>query len=189
VFVDAVDAWVLQNPWLFWMALAVLLVTMIAMACCESVTRSVPMNYICLFLFTVAMSFFLGITSARFSASEVLLGVGITIAVVLALTLFAFQTKWDFTVMGGMAVVLMMILLVFGIVVWFFPGRTLILVYASLGALLFSLFLVIDTQAVIGGKHKYQISSEEYVFAALTLYLDIINLFTFILTIIGILND
>ena len=57
--------------------------------------------------------------------------------------------------------------------------------YASGGALLFSMYIVYDTQLMMGGKHKLSVSPEEYVFAALNLYLDIINLFLYILTIIG----
>ena len=38
---------------------------------------------------------------------------------------------------------------------------------------------------MMGGKHKYALSPEEYIFAALNLYLDIVNLFIFILSIIG----
>lgn len=41
----------------------------------------------------------------------------------------------------------------------------------------------------MGGKHKYSISPEEYIFAALNLYLDIINIFLYILTIIGASRD
>ena len=59
------------------------------------------------------------------------------------------------------------------------------IVYSSLGALLFSFYLVFDVQLMIGGNHKYSISPEEYVFAALNIYLDVINLFTYILSIIG----
>jgi len=47
------------------------------------------------------------------------------------------------------------------------------------------LFIVYDTQLMLGGKHKYAISMDEYVFAALNLYLDIINLFLYILRIMG----
>ena len=57
--------------------------------------------------------------------------------------------------------------------------------YGSAGALVFSLYIVYDTQLMMGGKHKYSLSPEEYVFAALSLYLDIINLFLYILMIIG----
>lgn len=36
-----------------------------------------------------------------------------------------------------------------------------------------------------GGKHKYSISPEEYIFAALNLYVDIVNIFMYILMLIG----
>ena len=38
---------------------------------------------------------------------------------------------------------------------------------------------------MLGGEHKYALSPEEYIFAALNLYLDIINLFLYILMIIN----
>lgn len=43
-----------------------------------------------------------------------------------------------------------------------------------------------DTQLMLGGKHKYTISAEEYIFAALNLYLDIVTLFLMILQLIGL---
>jgi Integral membrane protein, interacts with FtsH len=117
------------------------------------------------------------------------MAVGLCAAVCLGLTLFAFQTKWDFTVMGGALFVALIILVIFGIVACFIPGRVITLVYASCGALLFSLYLVYDTQLMMGGKHKYSISPEEYIFAALNLYLDIVNIFLYILAIIGASRD
>ena len=57
--------------------------------------------------------------------------------------------------------------------------------YGAAGALVFSLYLVYDTQLMLGGKHKYALSPEEYIFAALNLYLDIINLFLYLLSIFG----
>jgi FtsH-binding integral membrane protein len=50
-------------------------------------------------------------------------------------------------------------------------------------------YLVFDTQLMMGGKHRYSLSPEEYIFAALNLYLDIINLFLYILSIIGMSRD
>jgi len=77
----------------------------------------------------------------------------------------------------------------FGILTIFIHNRIVDIVYASLGALVFSLYLVFDTQLMMGGKHQYSISPEEYIFAALNLYLDIVNLFLFILSIIGRARD
>lgn len=181
--------WVQRHPEMFWIALGVMIVTIIAMACCGDVRRKAPMNFIFLALFTFAQSFLLGVTTANFSSQEVLLAVGITAAVTLGLTLFAFQTKWDFTVMGGILFVAVIILMLFGIIAIFFPGKTITIVYASAGALLFSIYLIYDTQMMMGGEHKYSISPEEYIFAALNLYLDIINIFMYILTIIGASRD
>lgn len=81
------------------------------------------------------------------------------------------------------------ILFIFGIVAMFFPGKTIQLIYASVGALLFCFYLVYDTQMMMGGKHKYSISPEEYIFAALNLYIDIVQIFLNILTILGFVNN
>ena len=63
------------------------------------------------------------------------------------------------------------------------------IIYCSIGALIFSVYIVIDAQSIVGGAdRKYQISSEEYIFASLVLYLDIINLFTYILSILNEAN-
>lgn len=48
------------------------------------------------------------------------------------------------------------------------------MLYTCIGALLFSFYLVYDTQLMIGGGHKLSYSPEDYVYAALSLYIDII---------------
>ena len=66
--------------------------------------------------------------------------------------------------------------------------------YAGCGCLIFSMFIVYDTQLIAGsaapgaeqGSRKYAIGYDDYVFAALNIYLDIINLFIYLLQ---ILND
>jgi len=120
---------------------------------------------------------------------QVMLAVGITAAVCLGLTVFAFQTKIDFTGLHSVLFVAVLILIIFGIIAMIWKEKIITLVYAALGALIFSLYLIYDTQMMIGGKHKYSISPEEYIFAALSLYLDVINIFLYILTIIGASRD
>jgi len=171
---------------MFWIALVISLVALISLACCPDVRRKTPHNFIFLGMFTLAEGFLLGCVTATYDANEVLMAVGVTAAVVLALTIFAFQTKIDFTVMGGALMAVLVVFILFGLIAAFFPqSRTLNLVYAAIGAIIFSLYIVYDTQIMVGGKHKYSLSPEEYVFGALNLYLDIINLFMYILSIIG----
>lgn len=181
--------YVQQHPALFIVALIIIIVALITLACCGEVRRKAPMNFIFLFIFTFAEAFILAVSASRYNSEEVIMAVGITAAVCLGLTLFAFQTKWDFTMMGGILFVAVIILFIFGIVAIFVHNKIVQLVYACLGALIFSVYLVYDTQLMMGGKHKYSISPEEYIFAALNLYIDIINIFMYILSIIGSSRD
>lgn len=176
-----------QHQEMWWIALVMLFVALIALACCPDVRRKTPHNFIFLGMFTLAEGFMLGCVVSTYDVDEVLMAVGICAAVVFALTLFAFQSKFDFTAWGGALIAILMIFILFGFICIFLPKtRILYLVYASIGAVIFSLYIVYDTQIMLGGKHKYALSPEEYVFAALNLYLDIINLFLYILQIIGL---
>merc|ERR1712168_1749491 len=137
-------------------------------------------------LITCAEGFMLGTVTSTYDANEVLLAVGVTAAIGLALTIFAFQTKIDFTAMGGILLAVLLCFVLFGLIAAFFPqSRTVNLVYAAIGCIIFSIYIIYDTQLMVGGSHKYSLSPEEHVFASLNLYLDIVNLFMYILSIIG----
>jgi FtsH-binding integral membrane protein len=153
---------------------------------CTNLRRKYPANIILLSVFTLLESVVLGSVASLYEAQEVIMAVGVTAVVTLALTIFAFQTKWDFTAFSGILFVGVIVLLCFGLLVCIIPNRVLALVYASLGALIFSAYIVVDTQMMIGGRYKYSLSPEEYIYAALNLYLDVINLFLHILSIIGL---
>ena len=56
--------------------------------------------------------------------------------------------------------------------------------YCSLGVLVFGIYSVIDTQMIVGGK-RLEISMDDYVVGALILYLDIIQIFLYLLEILS----
>lgn len=62
----------------------------------------------------------------------------------------------------------------------FFPGVLIERAMSVGGAMLFSFFIIVDTQMMLT-----KLSPEEYIMAAINLYLDIINLFLYILRIFG----
>jgi len=189
LFYSPIKEWTYANPGVFYGAMAVTLVLSIALACCESVRRKTPTNFICLFVFTIAEAFLLGTAASTFDTEAVLIAAGITTGICLALTLFSFQTKIDFTVYSGFVFVSIIVLLLFGLLAAIIRSNILNIVYASVGALLFSFYLVYDTQLLIGGNHKFAISPEEYIFAALSLYLDVVNIFLYVLQIVGAARD
>ena len=52
------------------------------------------------------------------------------------------------------------------------------------GAALFGLYLIVDIQLIMGNQSR-RIGMDDYVFAAINLYLDVINIFLYILRILG----
>jgi modulator of FtsH protease len=100
-----------------------------------------------------------------------------------ALTIFAMNTKRDFTTMGKMLFITLIVLIVAGIANIFLHLPMLQLIIASVGAVLFSMFILFDTQNIIKGN----VSSE--IEAAVALYLDFLNLFISLLQILGFLNS
>ncbi|KAM6936470.1 protein lifeguard 1 [Lycodopsis pacificus] len=184
---DTLREWTWANSWFSYTAMALVMVLIVALSCCDNLRRQVPLNFIALSLFTVAEGMMLGSVSVYFYAEAVLWAVGATALVSFALTLFAMQSKWDFTGANGSLWVFTWTLFSFALLCGILRSQYLYILYACLGTLLFSLYLVFDTQRILGGKHrKYQVSPEEYVFAALSLYLDIVTLFLLLLQLIGL---
>ena len=129
--------------------------------------------------------------SAYHRIEAVMMAVGVTLVVTIGVTLFSIQTRFDFT--GGcvfVAICLSFALLGFGIIAGvasrYGTGNYYVLqaVYGGLGAALMALFLAIDTQLLIGNK-RFRYSEEDYINAALQLYLDICYMFIYLLQIFG----
>jgi len=108
--------------------------------------------------------------------------------IVLGLTLFAFQTKHDFTSLTGIMWILLLGLMAFGLIRLLFPhNKWTEVAYSSMGAMVFGVYIVIDTQLLIS-RGKVRIDEEDYILAALTLYIDVINLFLHLLHLLAELN-
>lgn len=191
--------WVKSNPALsltmMTVSLAVSIGMMCVFMCCPDTMRETPTNYILLGLFTIAESILVGFVSIQYTQASVIMVLAITTIVVLSLTLFACQTSYDFTGFAPYLFCFAMVLLGFGLVLSIASlcGATaspafkaMRLLYAVGGALLFSVYLIFDTQMIVGGKHaKFKFSLDDYCMAAIALYLDIIQLFLYLLEIFG----
>ncbi|XP_051007440.1 protein lifeguard 2-like [Acomys russatus] len=185
VFCKPLRKWIISMPWFLYALLPAVLVVVIVLACCRDIRRQVPANYILLAFFTLLEGLLLGSMSILYRAEEILWATGATTVVTLALTLFALQTKWDFTLLNGVLFVFASVLLIYGIIALVVQSYWLHLTYSALGTLLFSMYLVMDVQMMVGGRYHYEVDPEEYIFAALNIYVDIINIFVFILDLLG----
>ncbi|XP_074841643.1 protein lifeguard 1 isoform X1 [Carettochelys insculpta] len=183
-FVKGVRGFVRRNVWTYYISYAVFFISLIVLSCCGDFRRKHPWNLVALSILTVSLSYMVGMIASFYETEAVIMAVGITAAVCFTVVLFSLQTKYDFTSCRGVLVVCLVVLLIFSILCIFIRNRIMDIVYASLGALLFTCFLAVDTQMILGNK-QLALSPEEYIFAALSLYTDIINIFLYILAIIG----
>ncbi|XP_062314698.1 protein lifeguard 2-like [Osmerus eperlanus] len=187
-FCDPVKTYVQSNPGWYWASYAVFFVTYLTLSCCSAPRRKFPWNLILLAIFTLALAYMTGMLSSFYNTKSVVMCLGITSLVCLTVTIFSFQTKFDVTSCQGVLFVFCMVMFISGIVLsvvlpmGYVPWAH--AVYAALGALLFTMFLAFDTQMLMGNK-RYTISPEEYVFATLNIYLDIIYIFSFFLQLFG----
>ncbi|ONK74361.1 uncharacterized protein A4U43_C03F5440 [Asparagus officinalis] len=147
-----------------------------------------PVNLILLGLFTVTISFAVGLSCAFTSAKVILEAAILTAVVVLGLTLYTFwaaKRGHDFSFLGPFLFSAVMVMLVFSLIQVFFPlGKISVMIYGGLGAIVFSGYIVYDTDNLI---KRY--SYDEYVWASVALYLDIVNLFLSLLTLLRAANN
>ncbi len=104
---------------------------------------------------------------------------GITGVTFFALSLYALKSERDFSFLGGILFAGIIGLFVAGIVQFFFHSPLFVLGYSMVGVLLFSGFVLYDMSNI---KRRY--AEDQYVDAALALYLDFLNLFVLILQIL-----
>ncbi|KAG4434811.1 hypothetical protein IFR05_009714 [Cadophora sp. M221] len=178
-FSDSYRTWIQSNQWMMWLSLFGAIGFMILTYWKR---KSYPTNLLFLSGFTAFEAYSVSVIVSFYQSRIVLQAVLLTAGIFVALTLFACQTKYDFTswmpyLFGGLWA-----LILFGFMAAFFPhSSTVELAYSGIGALIFSAYILVDTQLIMRHYHV-----EEEIAAAISLYLDIINLF---LNILRILNS
>merc|ERR1719378_382310 len=141
-----------------------------------------PWNLVLLFSFTAAMSYTIGMLTTSYAAMGlsmiVLEAFAITSLLFIALTVFTMVSKIDFSFLGLILPICLFTLIIWGFFAMFaFPSFMFSQVYALLGALIFSLYVLYDTWSI-----TTYLSYDDYVLGAINLYLDFINLFLMILS-------
>ncbi|CAH2062970.1 unnamed protein product [Thlaspi arvense] len=142
-----------------------------------------PVNYILLGIFTVSLAFAVGLTCAFTSGKVILESVILTSVVAISLTLYTFwaaKRGHDFNFLGPFLFGAVIVLMVFSFIQILFPlGKISVMIYGCLASIIFCGYIVYDTDNLIK-RHSY----DEYIWAAVSLYLDVINLFLSLLTLL-----
>ncbi len=184
IYNQFLNRFMISNPGFNYLSFFGVLFTEIPIFCCPSVASKVPLNYVLLLIFTLCESYLVAYMTLIYEPLSVLMCAGITLALVLGLTLYAIFTKTDMTLWGGGLVCLSVIFFILSLIGIFYSSLFYQTLLNCCGLFLFSLYLMYDTQLVIG-KNKILISTDQYIIGALMIYIDIISIFIKILLLLG----
>jgi len=168
----------------YWVTL-VALIPLIALICVlQCVKNTYPINYVVLFLFTAVEGCVLGIICISYFAAgygdQVILAAALTFGIFIALTLYTLQSRIDWSFLGPILFVSLFVLFFWSFFTFWLVGVDDGFRWQQILSLIFALvfvgFIVYDTHMIM--KH---FGVDDYVIAAIELYLDVINLFLFLL--------
>jgi FtsH-binding integral membrane protein len=137
---------------------------------------------------TALMGVSLSLLLFRYTGASVARTFFVTAAAFGALSLYGYTTKRDLTAMGKFLFMGLIGLILAGLVNMIWPSGTMSFIISAAGVLIFSGLIAYDTQKI---KEQYaeawgtDTAEKIAIFGALSLYLDFVNLFQFLMSFLG----
>ncbi len=176
-----------ENVWLLCISMFLYITTNYALFCYPSVARNYPINYVLLFIFTISFSYVVAFICAMSPPHNVIIAAGLTALMTISLTIYAWTTKTDFTYMGGLLFMLSFVFVGACFFSIFYPSDLVAIIISAFGIILFGIYLIYDTQLIVGKKDN-KLRIDDYIIGALSLYIDIMEIFLNILDILNRVN-
>lgn len=187
VFVTPFAEFQQKTSWLFFTVFVLLIVLMIVIFYSRRITKRYPYNYMLMFLFVLLMSYVVSALASFYEPTTVVLAV-FTCAVLtlslMLLTLIVSTKKLMFCALGGILICIPLILCMF---FFLFLDITIAhTIYCLIGTIIYGCYLVFDlTMIMKPQKNKYSLGPDDFVIASLLIYIDIVMIFLFILSLFG----
>lgn len=150
--------------------------------------RKPGLNMVGLFSFTTIAGLILGPMLHRYVAAGaggvVVQALVLTTVTFAGLTVYVMISKKDFSFMSGFLTTGLIILIVGMLINFFLQSPMMHFLFSGVGVLLFSGFILYDTSNIL---RNY--STDDYVSATVALFLDVFNLFIYLLSFLGMTRD
>lgn len=179
---DAVVDWTHTHPGLIWIPMIGSFVSMFGV---YFKARSSPTNIVLLGVFTMFEAVTIGSIVSYYDTTVVLQAFVATTFVFAGLTLFTFQSKYDFSHWGSSLFVVLLAFTGTTFISLLLPyNSTVDMFMAGTGVLLFSAYIVYDTHLITKRLHV-----DDWVLGCVSLYIDIVNLFLQLLRLFNDMQD
>jgi len=137
---------------------------------------------------TGLMGISLSLLLFRYTGASVARTFFVTAAAFGALSLYGYTTKRDLTAFGKFLFMGLIGIILAGLVNMFWPSGTMTFIISVAGVLIFSGLIAYDTQKIkeqYASAHGTDVAEKVAIFGALSLYLDFVNLFQFLMMFLG----
>jgi modulator of FtsH protease len=151
----------------------------------QRAAREFPKNVILTLIFTFIEGIWLApflLLAERNAPGSVGSAALLTLVAFGGLTTYAFVSRRDFSAWGGFFMIGVLVLFAAMLVNMFMHSAAIALWTSAVGVLIFSGLLVFDTWRIL---RSGSFGQDDYVIAAVQIYLDLLNMFMFILTLLG----
>ena len=162
----------------------IFIISFVIFLCYPSLLKRVPYNYIFLFIFTISETILLVYISILYYF-QYIFGAIVFVTVICAVIFFiSCIKKFSIKFLLICIIIVASLGIIYGILALIFRNYYLEFLFCLIGAILFTFILVYDTQKIAQFNNS-DITIDDYIFAALVLYTDIIRLFIEILKLLG----
>lgn len=156
-----------------------------------------PNKWWWLTIFTLGEAVSIGAISSLYKLRSVVTAMGATALATVTVSMYTILqqnpkydlSQWGATLSSWTTILLVYLLIGISQNVGWLPAGFLPyseMLYSGFAVCLFTLYLAYHTKLIVGGKHaKYRMNDKDYVFGAMALYVDIVNIFLHILALLG----
>ncbi|XP_051141569.1 protein LIFEGUARD 3-like isoform X2 [Andrographis paniculata] len=188
VSVPSVGTFIKDSSFGLGLYIAVLVLALIVAIFLYCFQHSYPVNFILLGIFTLCYGFVIGMIAAFANGNLVIQSASVTILAVFSLTaytIWASRRGQVFSFLLPFLITILVVVPVLAILQIFFPmGKVLDVIYSGILVLLFCALIIYHTAVMIKSN-----SYDDYIWASVSLYLSIINLFLEVLSFIFTLKS
>ncbi|CAG0912422.1 unnamed protein product [Notodromas monacha] len=174
---EAFQFYMAARPNLIWASVASPIVLLLVYHYFTDARRTCPLDYLALAVFTVSLGVSCGMMAAVTGTVDAGVCLGILAAIFLVLATYAMLAKCDVSLVSTSAVAAAVALLVTALAAVFKPD-----LFKTVGkmagvAFVDAVFVVYVTDAMVMPGYVYELCPEEYAFATMNIYVDVIRFF------------
>lgn len=167
----------------------ILLMVSMGVAMAVPAARKFPLDMVVLLMFILSFSYMISFCCSQVvdqvQGPVVVIAIGTTVGIVIAITLYAIYCRANFVVLFGVIIVVAITMFMVAMVAIFTFEPVLISIYCGLAVIIYGIYLIFITKMIIGGEMGEGFPMDNYIIASLLLYVYIIKIFLMILRIVA----